>query len=270
VAYQAGLLPLRGESIEEAIRLNGVAAERNLEAFRWGRKYQQDPGTVLSLAGERPQAAKVQTPDDLLQRRFRDLVIYQNLQYAEQYRDFVAEVRRAEERARPGSTELSEAVARHLYKLMAYKDEYEVARLLTDPSFENEVNETFESPKKIVFHLHPPLLRAIGFEKKLSLGPWFRPVLRLLAACKGLRGTAFDVFGWTEARRQERALIGWYRDQMRSLLAGLNPGDLDLAVEIARMPDQIRGYEEVKARSIEAVQRVVAEKLALAQQRTAA
>ncbi len=270
VAYQAGLIPISAESLEETIRLNGVAVERNLQAFRWGRKYQQDPESVLSLAGVKRETREQTSLPDLIESRVTELTAYQSRAYAEIYRQFVEEVQRAEQHARPGSTELTEAVARHLYKLMAYKDEYEVARLLTDPAFGEHVRETFEAPRKTIYHLHPPLLRSMGLERKLSLGPWFRPVLLLLASMKFLRGTPLDLFGWAGVRRQERDLISWYQDTLRLLLPGLNPSNLALAAEIARLPGQIRGYEHIKLQSIESVRRQAEEKLTALVQESAA
>ena len=265
-----GLLPISAESVEEALRLNGVAVERNLAAFRWGRKYQQDPESVLQYVTDEQAPVEIQTLDGLVDHRASELAAYQNQKYAAEYRSFVDQLRQAEQRVRPGSTDLADATARYLYKLMAYKDEYEVARLLTDPSFEQQYRETFESPRKIIYHLHPPVLRTLGLKKKLSLGPSFRPLLKLLAGFKFLRGTALDVFGWAKIRREERELIGWYRETIQSLLEGLSDANLDHAVEIARLPDQIRGYEDIKTASIEKVQRAVNEKLAELARPTAA
>ena len=270
VAYQAGLLPISAESIEQALRLNGVAVERNLAAFRWGRKYQHDPVSVLQYVTDEKAPLEIETLDGLIDHRARELSAYQNQKYTAEYRSFVDRVRQAEVRVRPGSSDLTDAAARYLYKLMAYKDEYEVARLLTDPSFEQQYRETFESPRKIIYHLHPPLLRSLGLKKKLSLGPGFRPLLKLLASFKFLRGTALDVFGWAKTRRQERELIGWYRGTIESLLAGLSDANLGQAAEIARLPDQIRGYEDIKTASIEKVQQAVNEKLAELARPTAA
>jgi indolepyruvate ferredoxin oxidoreductase len=268
VAYQAGRIPLESASIEQAIRLNGVAVARNLEAFAWGRKYVEDSAAVLALAGnEKPHAPR--SFEELVEHRARELTLYQDAGYAQPYRTFVEEVRQAEQQAAPGSTELAETVARYLYKLMAYKDEYEVARLLLDPSLDVQVQATFEKPGKVVYHLHPPLLRALGLKRKLSLGPWFRPLLRLLAAGKRLRGTAFDPFGYAAVRREERHLIAWYRDGVRSLLLGLK-NHLPLAVEIARLPDRIRGYERLKLDSAQSARQAAAELLVAAQRETAA
>jgi indolepyruvate ferredoxin oxidoreductase len=268
VAFQAGRIPLRCASIEQAVRLNGVAVARNLEAFAWGRKYIDDPGAVLALAGEGKTPPK-HSFEELLQHRCRELTRYQDAAYAQQYRAFVEEVHGAEQHAMPGSTRFAAAVARNLYKLMAYKDEYEVARLLIDPEFEKQVQATFETPRKLVYHLHPPLLRALGLKRKLSLGPWFRPILKVLAAGKRLRGTAFDPFGRAAVRQEERRLIEWYRDTMRSQLPGL-ARRLPLAVEIAGLPDQIRGYEHIKLDSARRVRQAAADLLVESRRETAA
>ena len=270
IAYQAGRLPLAAASIEEAIRLNGVAVERNVAAFRWGRKYRHDPESVAGYVHEEQPAVSLESVDALIARRADDLVAYQDGDYADLYRHFLQGVRGVEDRVRPGSTRLTEAVARYLYKLMAYKDEYEVARLLTDPEFDRRTRDRFEAPRKVVYHLHPPLLRALGLKRKLALGPWFRPALRLLANLKGLRGGPFDLFGRAATRQQERELIDWYRDTVETLLAGLREDNFEPAVELAGLPDQIRGYEEIKAASIEKVRRATDEKLAELTRQTAA
>ncbi len=262
VAYQAGVAPLDAKSIEQSIRLNGVQVERNLEAFRWGRQYQQDPKVLDEILGEPAVPPEAQGLESLIRSRMEELTQFQNAAYAETYRQFVEEVRQAETRARRGSTKLTDAVARQLYKLMAYKDEYEVARLLTDPAFDVRVGETFEAPVKKLYHLHPPTLRALGWKRKLSLGPWVGPFLRLLAKMKWLRMTPLDPFGWVHIRREERALIEWYRETVRGLLPGLSAANLDQAVEIARIPDQIRGYEQIKLDSIVGARATVAERLA--------
>jgi len=263
VAYQAGHIPLSSAAIERAIELNGVEAQQNLSAFRWGRKYHHDPEAVEALATSPARAASVPaTLDELIGRRSRDLTEYQNELYARQYRQRVEQARRREQQVWPGSTRLAAAVARGLYKLMAYKDEYEVARLLTRPAFEQQVSEQFQAPRRLVYHLHPPLLRALGLKEKLALGPWFRPILRLLAGMRGLRGGPLDIFGWASLRRKERNLIGWYQQTLGTLLDGLSEDNFEDAVEIARSPEDIRGYEQVKLRSIDRAQRAVAERLA--------
>ncbi|HYM12764.1 MAG TPA: indolepyruvate ferredoxin oxidoreductase family protein [Bryobacterales bacterium] len=260
-AYQAGYIPLAAAAIEQAIELNGVAVAQNLAAFRWGRKYQHNPEGVEAAAApaEVRAAAEPRTLDEIIERRACDLARYQDWRYAQRYRDFVAEVRRREGEVRAGSSELREAVARYLYKLMAYKDEYEVARLLTVPDFERRTLGMFEAPRELLYNLHPPLLRAWGLKKKIALGPWFKPVLRSLAALRRLRGTPLDPFGYAAVRRRERGLIAWYEQTMRAVLAGLHDANFAEAVQIASSPDAIRGYEQIKLRSMDAVERQVAE-----------
>ncbi|MBI3698428.1 MAG: indolepyruvate ferredoxin oxidoreductase family protein [Acidobacteria bacterium] len=260
VAYQAGYVPVSAASLETAIDLNGVAAEQNKAAFRWGRKYHHDPEAVEEMIGA-PSVPALLTLDELIERRVRDLAEYQDARYARRYRDCVEQVQRREQQVRPGSTELTEAVAHYLYKLMAYKDEYEVARLLTRPDFERRTLDLFEAPRSLVYNLHPPLLRAMGLKKKLALGPWFRPALRLLAGLRRLRGTPLDVFGLAAVRREERRLIGWYEQTIQAVLDRLSETNFDEAVRIARAPDAIRGYEQVKLRSLATVEQQVAELL---------
>ncbi len=260
-AYQKGLLPLTAAAIEEAIRLNGVAVERNLEAFAWGRKFVDDPSIFERYLRQEEKPASERTLDDLLADRESELTAYQNPAYAAEYRRFVERVRAAERRVRPGAEELTRAVAWNLHKLMAYKDEYEVARLLVDPSFQKRIEDTFEKPAQVVFHLHPPLLRSFGVKRKMAFGPWFRPFLRALAGLKVLRGTAFDPFGRLQARREERALIAWYRREVGALVDRLDASTLALAAEIARAPESIRGYEDVKRESAARVREAVAARL---------
>ena len=251
VAYQGGLVPLSSGAIEEAIRLNRVEADRNLQAFLWGRKYYMDARAVEEvLETPKPQSE----PLGLVERRIQELKRYQDRRYAEEYRAFVESVTERE-------PALAETVARYLYKLMAYKDEYEVARLLTDPAFEEQVHSMWESAESIHYNVHPPFLRALGWKKKLQLGPWFRAPLRLLARLKALRGTWFDPFGYARLRKEERALIAWYRNLIEEILAHVTPGTLPLAMEIAALPDQIRGYENLKMEKIREARGLAAEKL---------
>ena len=250
-AWQGGLIPISDTAIEEAIRLNKVDAERNVQTFLWGRKYYHDAQAVESLIA--PPATH---SDDrsLVERRTADLVRYQNAAYAERYAAFVREV----ETRQP---DLAQAVARNLYKLMAYKDEYEVARLLTNPEREAQIRGMWEQVESIGYNLFPPMLRAMGLKKKLKLGAWFRTPLRVLASLKGLRGTPFDIFGYAEVRREERALIAWYEQLVRDCLDQATPDNLSLAQEIVALPGQIRGYENVKLASIRKVKGQAAEKL---------
>jgi indolepyruvate ferredoxin oxidoreductase len=250
-AWQGGLIPITEMAIEEAIRLNKVDAERNVQAFLWGRKYYHDAQAVESLIA--PPAPRA---DDrgLVERRTADLARYQDAAYAERYAAFVREV----EARQPA---LAEAVARNLYKLMAYKDEYEVARLLTNPEREAQIRGMWEQVESIGYNLFPPLLRAMGLKKKLKLGGWFRGPLRMLASLKGLRGTPFDLFGYAKVRREERALIGWYEQLVRGCLDRATPENLALAQEIVALPALIRGYENIKLASVHKVKTLAAEKL---------
>ncbi len=261
VAYQRGRLPLSADAIKEAIRLNGVAVKRNLEVFAWGRQYAREPAVLRPYLPAAPASVVPQSLAALVEDRERELAAYQDGSYAAEYRRLVDRARAAEDRVRPGSDKLARAVAWNLHKLMAYKDEYEVARLLVAPDFDAEVAATFEKPRRIAYHLHPPLLRQLGFRNKMTLGPWIRPFLRLLARGKVLRGTALDPFGWLASRREERELLRWYRGVVESLLERLDARTLDLAAEIAGAPRDIRGYEGVKRRSAERAREWVSERL---------
>jgi len=256
-AWQGGLIPISETAIEEAIRLNKVDAERNVQAFLWGRKYYHDAQAVESLIA--PPAAPA---DDrsLVERRTADLTRYQNAAYAARYTAFVREV----ETRQPAH---AEAVARNLYKLMSYKDEYEVARLLTNPEREAQIRGMWEQVESIGYNLHPPLLRAMGLKKKMKFGSWFRAPLRILASLKGLRGTPFDPFGYAAVRREERALIGWYEQLVRDCLDRATAENLPLAQEIVALPAQIRGYEQIKLASVGKVRALAAEKLSALKQK---
>lgn len=262
IAFQRGLLPVSAEAIQEAIRLNGVAVSRNLEVFAWGRQYACDPAAMEPYLPPRETAVVPQSLEALVEDRESELAAYQSPAYAADYRREVEHVREIEARACPGSERLAWTVAWNLHKLMAYKDEYEVARLLADPAFDRQVADTFERPRRLVYHLHPPLLRKLGFSKKIGFGPWIRPFLRVLASGKRVRGTVLDPFGWLASRREERALIEWYRALLRDLLGGLNAESLEAAIEIADAPRSIRGYEGIKRSSIEQAQAWVDERMA--------
>ena len=255
-AWQRGWVPLGHAALMRAIELNGVQVDRNKAAFAWGRRAAHDLAGVQVLLKPAAviQFVKKPTLAHVIDTRVEFLTGYQDAAYAAQYRAFVDQVRTAE--APLGSEKLSEAVARYLFKLMAYKDEYEVARLHTDPAFVAKVAAQFEGDYKLVHHLAPPLLgktNAQGEPVKQAFGPWMRTVFGVLAKMKGLRGGALDIFGRTEERRTERALITDYRQTIEELLAGLSAERLALAVEIARLPEDIRGYGHVKARHLAAV-----------------
>ncbi|HWJ11787.1 MAG TPA: indolepyruvate ferredoxin oxidoreductase family protein, partial [Nocardioides sp.] len=263
-AYQTGALRLPAAAIEEAIAINGTAVAANVAAFRWGRVAVTDPA-AFRAANERPvQVRERHVPASvaaaglegevlrLVELRAADLVDYQDEALADSYVALVAEVARAERAAGTGSR-FTEAVARNLFKLTAYKDEYEVARLLTDPAFLAETGGTFPGGT-ISFQLHPPMLRAMGRTKKMSFGPKSHVSLRALARMKRLRGTAADPFGRAHVRRVERELRDHYRATVGDLAAALGSGnaeDYDRAVRIAELPDLVRGYEEVKLRNVE-------------------
>jgi indolepyruvate ferredoxin oxidoreductase len=193
------------------------------------------------------------------------LTAYQDAAYAVRYKDLVDKVRRVESE-HIGGTKLTEAVARYYAKLMAYKDEYEVARLHSNPAFMQKIESMFEGDYKVVFHLAPPILNkpdpATGEAKKSKFGPWMLRVFGLLAKFKGLRGTPLDIFGGTEERRTERALISEYAATVEQLLAGLTPANHALAVEIASIPETIRGYGHVKIRHLKLAEKQRAELLA--------
>ena len=249
VAYQGGLIPLSLSAIEQAIRLNEVDIEKNLQVFEWGRKYYHDAKSVEAVLGSAEPKAAAEFD------RVAELTGYQDAAYARQYSDFVAEVARR-------APALEETVARYLYKLMAYKDEYEVARLLTRPEFRKQIEETFAQVESVSYNLHPPLLRRFGVSKKMKLGPWFAGPLRLLASLKFLRGGALDIFHYSAHRRAERNLIGWYRDLISRVMERMNEENSAKALEIAALPDQIRGYERTKEENIARVKKIAEEKLA--------
>ena len=252
VAWQAGLIPITFAALEQAIELNGVDIERNLQTFNWGRKYYQDAKWVEAQAA--PAIAAAPAEGFSVARRVADLTTYQNAQVAAEYEAFVGEMAAK-------APELEEPVGRYLYKLMAVKDEYEVARMLTSPEFEKKVRSAFASVESIGYNLHPPLLRRFGVTKKMKLGAWARPLLKALASLKGLRGTALDFFGYGAHRRLERTLPDWYKDVMRQAVALRHSGNAPIVLELACLPDEIRGYEQIKEESIARVQRLAEEKL---------
>jgi indolepyruvate ferredoxin oxidoreductase len=188
--------------------------------------------------------------DAVIQRRVSELTAYQDAAYAAEYAGHVRAVADAERGALGAPGQLTETYARQLFKLMAYKDEYEVARLSLDPALEAAVTAQFGAGARYHYRLHPPVLRALGMKKKVSLGPWFRPAFRALYASRGVRGTAWDVFGRTEVRRTERALPGEYRDAVAAALPRLSAGTLPALVALAELPDLVRGYEHVKLANV--------------------
>jgi indolepyruvate ferredoxin oxidoreductase len=263
-AYQTGALRLSAESIEEAIELNGVAVKANVAAFHWGRIAIADPARfddVVSPARDRrpalPPARVLEGATfsgevgDLILRRAANLVQFQSEKVARRYVTLLQSIWTAE-RAVGDRTEFSEAVAKGLYKFMAYKDEYEVARLLTDPQFLSYVQSEVPAGENLTYKLHPPVLRAMGRRKKIGLGPRSHVALRILAKGKRLRGTKFDPFGYAHVRRVERSLLTEYVDVVTRLAGELDQTNYDRAVEVASLADMVRGYEDVKLASVEA------------------
>jgi indolepyruvate ferredoxin oxidoreductase len=250
-AWQKGWVPLELESLMRAMELNNVAIEQNKTAFAWGRQAAHDWTRVeklLTPAQVIAMPAKRDSIDTLVAHRVELLTAYQNAAYAQQYKTFVDRV------AATGNKALTEAVAKYLYKLMAYKDEYEVARLHTDTAFLDKIASQFEGDYTLNYHLAPPLLakhNSKGELVKQKYGPSMLTGFKLLAKLKGLRGTSLDVFGYTQERKTERALIGEYQASIEEVLRLINPGNVATALEIARIPEQIKGYGHVKARNLQ-------------------
>ena len=255
-AWQKGLLPLSRQAIFDAIELNGVKVEWNQQAFDWGRRMAQDPEAIENLLGNAGAGAPSVSGGELIEQFARELVSYQNEAYADRYRALVAKAKETETAKAPGMSGLTEAVARYAYKLMAYKDEYEVARLYADPAFRKKLNEQFDGDFRLEFNLSPPAIapkdKVTGLPRKMTFGPWMMRAFSLLAKLKFLRGTAFDPFGRTIERRTERQLIADYEKTVDELLESLNNDNHSLAVQIASIPEQIRGYGHVKEEHLQA------------------
>jgi indolepyruvate ferredoxin oxidoreductase len=254
-AWQRGLVPLGEAALHRAIELNGVAVQANKTAFALGRLAVAAPDALLRLAGADPPA-EADTLDALVERRVRFLTDYQDAAYAARYRALVERVRAAETALGGDAARklaLTEAVARQYARLLAVKDEYEVARLYTDGRFMHELAETFERWDRIVFHMAPPLLSrrgADGRPRKMRLGPWLMPVMRGLAAMRRLRGSVLDPFGHTAERRLERQLASDYEAMIDELLPTLGAADHALAIDMARVPERIRGFGHVKLANV--------------------
>jgi indolepyruvate ferredoxin oxidoreductase len=264
-AYQHGLVPIDAQAIDEAIRLNGAAVKLNQQAFLWGRRAAYDLKAVEAIIAPRGPAKTTETLDEMIERRGAFLIDYQDQAYAKQYADFVAQVRQKEKQLVKGQTALTEAVARYLFKLMAYKDEYEVARLYSNGAFAGALGKKFKGGA-LSFYLAPPLFAkrdpATGIARKMKFGPWMMQGFKLLASLKRLRGTAFDPFGRSEERRRERALIDEYRATIEGVLRTLSPANHALAVELASIPEHIRGFGHVKERHLQEAKTRQAELLA--------
>jgi indolepyruvate ferredoxin oxidoreductase len=256
-AYQKGLVPLGHEAINKAIEMNGAAIEMNKAAFLWGRRASVDISAVERLlkpkaVAEIP-ARRSETLEELIERRFDFLSDYQNRDYAKQYQDLVDRVH-GKEKSGTNLDGLTEVVARYYFKLMAYKDEYEVGRLYANGVFQKKVDQLFEGNYKIRYHLAPPLFAKkdpeTGFLKKKEFGSWVLGAFKILSRMKFLRGTAFDIFGWTEERKMERQLIDDYRLLVEEIVDSVTESNIDLAKKLLSLPEEIKGFGHVKEANV--------------------
>ena len=266
VASQKGLLPVSATAVERAIELNIVALEQNRAAFRWGRQAALDPELVERFAGPAPTLQPMaESLDEVISCRERFLESYQNAKYASRYRALVERVKEVERRMQPGSTVLSDTVARSYFKLLAYKDEYEVARLHAKTTFLNDAMSKFTGKAKLKFYLSPPLIARLdpetGRPRKYEFGGWILPVFRVLASLRFLRGTPLDPFGYLAERRADRRLIVDFESLLARILEEVDPSRLELAIELARLPQSIRGYGPVKQIAMQSVEALEAELL---------
>jgi indolepyruvate ferredoxin oxidoreductase len=250
-AYQLGWLPVSGAALRRAIELNGVAVAFNLEAFRVGRYVAAFPDQIEALLGKRergPVLAEMSLPE-IIAHRARHLTAYQDRRLAERYQLAVARIAEREISVDAGD-QLARAVAINYAKLLAYKDEYEVARLFVDPAFRAGLNDTFEGPLSLSFHLAPPFLarfdRNLQRPRKVKFGAWVFPVFRMLAALRRVRGTPLNIFGLTAERRREKRMIKTYEAGLASIVAELTPENYACAIALASLPDQVRGFGPVK------------------------
>jgi indolepyruvate ferredoxin oxidoreductase len=256
-AYQKGLLPLSAQAIEQAIEINGVAIKMNTQAFQLGRLAAADPARLAAMMKGQdetvaPKSLDEMTLDEIIAHRSAFLTGYQNKRLAKRYRNLVDKVR-AQTSAEFGEG-LTRAVAINYAKLLAYKDEYEVARLFTDGAFEKQLKDQFDGDYTFSFHLAPPVMSsekdALGRPKKKTFGPWMMKAFRVLAALRFVRGTPFDLFGRTPERRMERDLIAGYEKDVAFVLDKLSADNIDTAVELLSLPDRIRGYGPIKDKSV--------------------
>lgn len=256
-ACQHGGLPVSTEAVERAIELNGQAVAMNISAFRWGRRAAHDPAAVKAMveAARGPEKPALAVGlDEIVARRVEFLTGYQNAGYAKRYADRMARLAEAERRAGDGATPVSEAAARYLFKLMAVKDEYEVARLYTGAAFAKQMAAQFEGYDRLEFHLAPPILGRKGNDgrpRKSSFGPWMMKGFSVLAALKGLRGGVFDIFGYTSERRMERNLLAEYEADLNLIEGRLGQVDEAAAIALASVPELVRGYGHVKQANVE-------------------
>jgi indolepyruvate ferredoxin oxidoreductase len=257
-AYQKGLLPLGHEAINKAIEMNGASVDMNKAAFVWGRRASVDLPAVERLLKSKVEKTEVTEPveytvDEFVKKRFQFLTEYQNVGYAKQYQTLVEKIRN-KENASGDISGVTEIVARYYFKLMAYKDEYEVGRLYSNGTFQKKVEGLFEGDYKIRYHLAPPLLAKkdpeTGHLRKQEFGSWVLGMFKILSRLKFLRGTAFDVFGRTEERKMERQLIEDYRLLAEEVANSLNSSNIDLAKQLLSLPEEIRGFGHVKEANV--------------------
>jgi indolepyruvate ferredoxin oxidoreductase len=276
-ATQAGLIPVSAGAIEAAISLNRVAVEANLSAFRVGRQWVADPPALIERIAPRHRTAEEEVAHRaqvlgprragtyralmartanldpeirrLLAIRIAELIDYQSAGLASRYLERVLAVDAIERSIAGTEGALTAAVARNLYKLLAYKDEYEVARLYLSKEFRDAVADRFEAPVRISYNLHPPLLRRLGRDRKMHVGPWIVPGFRALRAMRRVRGSAMDPFARMQVRREERELIVWYEELLDRALLALAPANVPILVELAELPSSIRGYQQIKSRN---------------------
>jgi indolepyruvate ferredoxin oxidoreductase len=261
-AYQMGSVPVAQDAIMQAIELNGASVKMNQKAFIWGRRaaWNLEKTIEIALPKKTDDIATAhrnisQSLDEMIARRVVSLTAYQSSSYAAKYEKFVTQVRDADIRIHGKAGDLTEAAAKYLYKLMAYKDEYEVARLYTDGAFLQQVKNTFEGDIKLQFNLAPPLLARrdpeTGKLQKMVFGPWMLKAFGILAKFKSLRGTPLDIFGYTAERKMERRMITEYKKMLQDLLPQLTADNYAVLVDLARLPEQIRGYGHVKHANVE-------------------
>jgi indolepyruvate ferredoxin oxidoreductase len=266
MAVQVGGLPLSAAVIEDAITLNGVAVDRNIQAFRRGRQLVAEPTALISrLRADRPAesapseaarvvASKIDLHDEALAQvalaRIDELIAYQDIAYAQVYAETIRRVQERSKHIGVASQPIVLSVARNLYKLMAYKDEYEVARLSIDPQLQRRLEAEFGVDAKYSYRLHPPVLRALGFDKKVVFGSWFGVVLRALYAMRGMRRSRLNPFGIGKLRSVERELVGEYVSAVETALGYLNSHNSGAVARLAELPDVVRGYEEVKLKNV--------------------
>ncbi|MGP1613764.1 MAG: indolepyruvate ferredoxin oxidoreductase family protein, partial [Pollutimonas bauzanensis] len=269
-AWQHGGIPLSEDAIMRALALNGIAVQANQEAFRMGRLAAWQPAALQPPVPPAEETAAARGPESLetvVDRCRASLIAYQDAAYAKKYTDVVNAVLAAEQALRPGAKpRLAVKVAQSLHKLMACKDEYEVARLFTDGEFRRTLHEQFEGDFTLQFHLAPPLLARrdplTGIPRKITLGPGTERIFRLLARCKAVRGTWLDIFSYTAERKMERRLLRDYRYAILGMLGKLNAGNFNMALELAELPQMLRGFGHVKAANAENYQRKLEQLLA--------